>query len=398
MPTCSFKLFDSRPLQVTGTTIYNALKIGELEVEEGTDRPMEPPTIQRVDVVWNPFEDIKPRNMKPLPSEVVVGGEGDEGAQAGRKRKNLALLSFGDEAEEDEEAIAAAPLARVKSIHDAVDDDARLVKAGTSAEAELRAKEEEAWERERAAREVRAKLAGPARGAAATEGGDADPEGEETFEAVMRKRIMDKRRELGHTERAVLPPGADAPEDDARRAEKEARRQEKEARKKEKEEREASRRAREAERLKRMGMTKAAAEIDAGLYNAGEVKRREIKSKKAATAEREAETLAKLARFQAALGSKLGASAAPASREADPEAPAARDGAVGITRFRAEGLYYADEDDEDEGGGWAKHALKFVKTVDSKTFAPTVDDYVVFDPLLEKGKAAFKAKQQRREK
>ena len=384
---------DSRPPQVTGTTIYNALKIGELEVEEGTDRPMEPPTIQRVDVVWNPFEDIKPRNMKPLPSEVVVGGDGDDGAQVGRKRKNLALLSFGDEAEEDEEAIAAAPRARVKSIHDAVDDDARLVKAGTSVEAELRAKEEEAWERERAAREVRAKLAGPARGAGATEGGDADPEGEETFEAVMRKRIMDKRRELGHTDRAVPPPSTDAPEDDARRAEKEARRQEKEARKKEKEEREASRRAREAERLKRMGMTKAAAEIDAGLYNAGEVKRREIKSKKAATAEREAETLAKLARFQAALGAKLGASAAPASHEADPPASAARDGAVGVTRFRAEGLYYADEDEDD--GDWKTHSLKFVKTVDSKSFAPTVDDYVVFDPLLEKGKAAFKAKQRR---
>ena len=385
-------LLDSRPLQVTGTTIYNALKIGELEVEEGTDRPMEPPTIQRVDVVWNPFEDIKPRNMKPLPSEVVVGGDGDDGAQAGRKRKNLALLSFGDEAEEDEEAIAAAPRARVKSIHDAVEDDARLVKTGTSAEAELRAKEEEAWERERAAREVRAKLAGPARGAAAAEGGDADPEGEETFEAVMRKRIMDKRRELGHTDRAVPPPGTDAPEDDARRAEKEARRQEKEARKKEKEEREASRRAREAERLKRMGMTKAAAEVDAGLYNAGEVKRREIKSKKAATAEREAETLAKLARFQAALGAKLGASA-PAPLEAEPAAPAARDGAVGVTRFRAEGLYY--DDDEDDDAGWKTHALKFVKTADSKSFAPTVDDYVVFDPLLEKGKAAFKAKQRR---
>ena len=130
---------DSWRLQVTGTTIYNALKIGELEVEEGTDRPAEPPTIQRIEVVWNPFEDITPRNMKPLPSEVVVGGTGD--APVERKRKNLALLSFGDEAEEEEEAIAAAPRARVKSIHDAVEDDARLVKAGTSAEAELREKE-----------------------------------------------------------------------------------------------------------------------------------------------------------------------------------------------------------------------------------------------------------------
>jgi len=124
-----------------------------------------------------------------------------------------------------------------------------------------------------------------------------EPEGEEVFEAVMRKRIMDKRRELGHTERAVPAAGADAADPDAHRTEKEARKREKEARKKEKEEREAARRAREAERLKRMGMAKAAAELDAGLFTAGEVKRREIKSKKAVTADREAQTLAKLGAF-----------------------------------------------------------------------------------------------------
>ncbi len=111
---------------MTGTTIYNVLQIGECEVAEGTDRPVEPPTIQRIDVVWNPFEDIVPRNMKPIASELLIGGEGEE--RGTRKRKNLALLSFGDEAEEEEEAVAAAPRARVKSIHDAVQDDARLVK------------------------------------------------------------------------------------------------------------------------------------------------------------------------------------------------------------------------------------------------------------------------------
>jgi len=361
-------------------------------VEEGTDRPAEPPSIQRVEVVWNPFDDITPRNMKPLPSEVVVGGTGDEGAQAGRKRKNLALLSFGDEAEEEEEALASAPRARVKSIHDAVEDDARLVKTGTSAEAALRESEDAVWERERAAREVRAKLAGPPRGAAAAGADDAEPEGEEAFEDVMRRRIMDKRRELGHVERAVPEPGAAAAEPDARGAEKEARRKEKDERKKEKEEREASRRAREADRLKRMGMTKAAAEVDAGLYTAGEVKRREIKSKKASTADREKETLAKLAKFQAALAGTP--STGPAAVD-EAAAAGARDGAVGVTRYRSEGLYYADDADEDAGADWKTHALKFVKTADSKSFAPTVDDYVVHDPLLEKGKAAFKAKQAR---
>jgi peptidyl-prolyl cis-trans isomerase SDCCAG10 len=115
--------------QVTGTTIYNALQIGECELAEGTDRPVEPPSIVRVDVVWNPFEDIVPRTMKPQASELQLGGAGDEAERGPRKRKNLALLSFGDEADEEDAAIAAAPRARVKSIHDAVQADTRVVQA-----------------------------------------------------------------------------------------------------------------------------------------------------------------------------------------------------------------------------------------------------------------------------
>jgi hypothetical protein len=65
-----------------------------------------------------------------------------------------------------------------------------------------------------------------------------------------------------------------------------------------------------------------------------------------------------------------------------------------VARFRAEGLYY--DNDEDDDAAWKTHSLKFVANANSKTFAPTVDDYVVHDPLLEKAKAAFANKKQHR--
>ena len=385
----------SRPLtppQVTGTTIYNALKIGECEVVEGSDRPVEPPSIQKCEVVWNPFTDLVPRNLRPPPHEVLIGGVGEEEVRGGaRKRKNLALLSFGDEAEEEEQELTAAPRARLKSIHDSVEDDARLVRAGTQAEALVRSQADEEWERERVARTVRAKLAGgradapPAGGDGAAVGdgdGDGDGDGEEGFDARLRRKVADKRRHLGDP--APPPPAPaslPAPVSDkaARRA----------ARARDKEAVEAARREREADRLRRLGLTKAAEALqaeDAALYTAGEVKRREIKQRKARGGEREKATMERLAAFQKALA------APPAAPPPPPAEDAARPGAAGVSRFVSEGLYYAlSEGEEENPGAWRTHSLKFTTTAGSKSYAPSVDDYVVVDPLLEAGKAAFKA-------
>lgn len=61
--------------KVEGPTLFNLLKISELEVDPTTDRPISDPLprIMRVEVVSNPFDDIVPRNItrtiveKPLP-------------------------------------------------------------------------------------------------------------------------------------------------------------------------------------------------------------------------------------------------------------------------------------------------------------------------------------------
>lgn len=44
-----------------GDTLFNVLKLNEVELEPGTDRPLYPPKIKSVEVRDNPFEDIVPR-------------------------------------------------------------------------------------------------------------------------------------------------------------------------------------------------------------------------------------------------------------------------------------------------------------------------------------------------
>jgi peptidyl-prolyl cis-trans isomerase SDCCAG10 len=46
--------------KVTGNTIYNVIRMGEVEVDS-TDRPVDKIYIISTEVLWNPFDDIVPR-------------------------------------------------------------------------------------------------------------------------------------------------------------------------------------------------------------------------------------------------------------------------------------------------------------------------------------------------
>jgi len=63
------------------------------------DRPLKPPQIIKTEILWNPFDDIIPRTLKPeveeKPPEVVEKPKPVV-------NKNLSLLSFTEEAEEEE--------------------------------------------------------------------------------------------------------------------------------------------------------------------------------------------------------------------------------------------------------------------------------------------------------
>ncbi len=55
--------------KITGNTIFNVLKLGEVEVGPN-DRPVDLVKINSIEVLWNPFDDIVPRANIPRPTVV----------------------------------------------------------------------------------------------------------------------------------------------------------------------------------------------------------------------------------------------------------------------------------------------------------------------------------------
>ena len=101
-----------------GDTVFNALRIGELEVDK-LDRPVHPPRILSTEVLENPFQDIVPRSPAEEREEPKRLLE-TEKAKAGTKKaktRNKALLSFGDEEGEDLPTIKT----KIKSVYDLED-------------------------------------------------------------------------------------------------------------------------------------------------------------------------------------------------------------------------------------------------------------------------------------
>lgn len=84
--------------RVAGNTIYNLAKIGESEVEEGSDRPMYTVKIDRIEVLVNPFEDMKKRSRVATHTQ----RKPEEKEKKKKRKAGKQLLSFGDD-EEDEE-------------------------------------------------------------------------------------------------------------------------------------------------------------------------------------------------------------------------------------------------------------------------------------------------------
>ena len=49
--------------QVTGNTIFNVLRMAEMETDNN-ERPLEPPSIKKTEILNNPFDDIVTRDIK----------------------------------------------------------------------------------------------------------------------------------------------------------------------------------------------------------------------------------------------------------------------------------------------------------------------------------------------
>ncbi|CAI5491685.1 unnamed protein product [Closterium sp. Naga37s-1] len=169
--------------KITGDTIFNAVRLGEVDTDEN-DRPFDPPSIISVEVIWNPFEDIVPRTLPARQQQETMAKSRGRDKEKRRQQqsqvkgtKQLNLLSFGEEAEEEEAQLEEANL-RMRSSHDVLKDPRLLAE---TAEA------------------VQQKLAG--------RGGDA--EGEEEDEENGRREGGRERERGGGREREMLVRGRD---------------------------------------------------------------------------------------------------------------------------------------------------------------------------------------------
>lgn len=109
---------------MAGNTIYNVLALADVELSATQpDRPVYPPKLICADVVFNPFTDIVPRitraerkaqaSARNHAAQRQTANERDKV----KKKKNTALLSFGDE-EETTEGAGRRPM----SSHDLLND------------------------------------------------------------------------------------------------------------------------------------------------------------------------------------------------------------------------------------------------------------------------------------
>jgi peptidyl-prolyl cis-trans isomerase SDCCAG10 len=83
--------------RVEGETIYNVARMGEMEVVDGSDRPVYPVKITGVEILVNPFQDmVKRARVAEMAREKVP-------EKKKRRKAGKQLLSFGDDDGEEEQ-------------------------------------------------------------------------------------------------------------------------------------------------------------------------------------------------------------------------------------------------------------------------------------------------------
>ncbi|CAM8943405.1 unnamed protein product [Rhodiola kirilowii] len=338
--------------KVTGDSVYNLLRLGEVETDKD-DRPVDPaPKLKSVEVLWNPFEDIIPRVVaKSFPTSTTENKEPKK-----KPVKKLNLLSFGEEEEKDIVVVKQ----KIKSSHDVLDDP-RLLKEDVQSKeldpSEVKAKKELQLSVREALGSKKEETKEHLTMTVDHSDGDDD---EAYFDARMRNQILMKRKEMGDAPakkkssqgsssskvREVSPPRSDAELDDRPKKDK--------------------------LHLKKRGIGSyaraermAKADSDVQLLNESERARFLQKQKKRRLKGREDDVLAKLEKFKQAL-----------SGEPDEE--------KNVLDLREVKLQFAPESGKD-----------------NMTRSNDPNDYVVVDPLLEKGKEKFnrmQAKEKRKQR
>ncbi|KAK6528786.1 Peptidyl-prolyl isomerase cwc27 [Orbilia ellipsospora] len=174
--------------RVVGDTLYNVMKMGQLELEdvEGSERPLYPPKILGSEILVNPFDDMKKREVK-----VSTAGREEKKMVKKKKPKGKQMLSFADGEEED-----AAPVVTKKKF------DPRFVSKPLDVEelptVEVKAKAPEPIPKPSKAPAARAPSRSPSR----------SPEPKKDELDVMKEKIEEVRASL---KRRATPPPEEKP-------------------------------------------------------------------------------------------------------------------------------------------------------------------------------------------
>ncbi|XP_063068492.1 spliceosome-associated protein CWC27 homolog [Engraulis encrasicolus] len=329
--------------KIAGDTIYNMLRLAEVECD-ADERPLNPHKVRATEVLHSPFDDIIPREVKKNRKDKKEEGKKSQS----KATKNFSLLSFGEEAEEEEEIVKQASQTmkgKSKSSHDLLKDDPLL---STVPVVDKKKDKDEEGESEDSDLEEAGE-------------GEAGGRGDSAETAAMRERIANKLKKDKKEE-----PSHGAQEDTEKKASrsdelrKEARQLKKElqAIKQRREERSQPKQEEEEEEEEedKQGDGKASGGAVAEYL---ESKRkyedmRKQKLKKGST--REAQTMALLDRFKSKLSSAI----------TDPDAPEEP----------------VEELAEDDDKGWLSHVLQFDEQSRKVKDATMQDEdtFEIYDP------------------
>ncbi|CAI5732651.1 unnamed protein product [Peronospora destructor] len=349
--------------KVTGNTIFNLLSVGEFETD-AQDRPVNPPKLSSVEVLWNPFEDIVPRAVKR--NESTTEDSAHKKKRERKATKDLKLLSFGDEEEvfqeeTDGEAKKKKKAKTMMSSHDLLDDrklkadvDAEVLKRVSATSAEAISEEK----KERARANLKAAVA------AASSKDASSKKREDANKSIILKKgdkfaIDSKIQEAGQQEYAKL--------------------------------REELRKSKKAVPLL---MGKEAKKLEEGrafqdmLTPLQQQRKKYLQRKKASNrSAREQDTLLKLKKFQATLVD-VNAKKASLAEDAN-ENKTKKDGAESY-----HGQILEDDDDNGDSNAdksWMTAKLKFKKHIDDQFRSgndPSTDDYMMIDSRNEFGQGS----------
>ena len=397
--------------KVVGESIYNVLDIGKVETKNSNnddsnhagvdngDRPIDDaPRILSVDVDWNPFDDIVPRNYKGkngiIAEEENINHNGAAQKVKKKKKKNLGLLSFGEEELENEEFNTEQEKTKKK---DNRDDEVRTMKAGIKSSHDVLSDK-------RLSKSIAINSHDSDEGIqkdAYDEDNDVDNEGDaEDFDKKMRESILKKR--------AMIMMNNENEKSDGRPEKLDMKDNQMDENKVDETSGLMVKRDRSKLSEPAFLRTVTSANTITNLLTADEQNRQRIRNRKRHTKEREKDTLSKLMSFQSSLrkapvnnvmnGERIGSDSnqtltdCKSDKKINDRLQKLQDDAVPAA-WRVDN-YIDDEDDDDFHGDWKNHKLVFKQQtnkskVDAMARRDDVDDYIVFDPLLQKGKEKF---------